>query len=285
MCTQLNFEQSSRTASVEMVEGVLLYEDDHLCAYHPDKNTCHLVVGKRLQQSASSLERRHTVYQQLREAQFEWLDYAQVQLRGAVLQPKSCLISYSPTQFAKEYCTQHYWEVDVRLEAALASGAPYFWTIEQELQRECRSALPRPHALRLLNYLRASGVVNGMSMVLAAPSAGQGAVMHLLSHSHEINCAGHAAQSSALALCMGLHEFISLGASLPTATSASVNLSDIQLRIAVCIAHGLTDKEVARSLSVNAHVVDYHLRVLRQKFNVRNRVQLAQAINQDGLAP
>jgi DNA-binding CsgD family transcriptional regulator len=280
---QLNLEKSNHVASVDVVEGTLLYEDDHLCAHTPDNNPCHLTVGKSLQQAANSFERRRIVQYQLREAGFDWLDYAHLQLRGTVLQPRSMLVSYSPGRLAKDYCMHRYWEVDGRLETASTLGAPYFWTVAQEQCRECQSALPRPHTLRLLNQLRECGIGSGMTLVLATPSLGQVAALHLLSRSHEISWDSTASQAGALTLGMGLHEFLSVGACLPTQAACTVHLSDIQLRIAVCIAHGLTDKEVARSLSLSSHVVDYHLRVLRQKFNVRNRVQLAQAINQDGL--
>ena len=43
------------------------------------------------------------------------------------------------------------------------------------------------------------------------------------------------------------------------------------------LALGQSDKEIAYRLNLSAHTVDYHMRRLRQRFAVRNRVQLAHA--------
>ncbi|HEY4295486.1 MAG TPA: LuxR C-terminal-related transcriptional regulator, partial [Paraburkholderia sp.] len=40
------------------------------------------------------------------------------------------------------------------------------------------------------------------------------------------------------------------------------------------VVQGQRDKEIAYFLGLSPHNVDYHLRRLRQLFNVRNRVQL-----------
>jgi DNA-binding CsgD family transcriptional regulator len=43
------------------------------------------------------------------------------------------------------------------------------------------------------------------------------------------------------------------------------------------VARGMGDKEISAALQMSQHNVDYHLRQLRKRFGVRNRMQLVQA--------
>lgn len=43
------------------------------------------------------------------------------------------------------------------------------------------------------------------------------------------------------------------------------------------VAGGLSNKEIARDLLMSPANVDYHLKCLRKRFSVRNRVQLTRA--------
>jgi DNA-binding NarL/FixJ family response regulator len=54
-------------------------------------------------------------------------------------------------------------------------------------------------------------------------------------------------------------------------------LSPVQRSILRCVARGLSNKEIARSLVMSPYNVDYHLKCLRKRFSVRNRVQLTRA--------
>jgi DNA-binding CsgD family transcriptional regulator len=59
--------------------------------------------------------------------------------------------------------------------------------------------------------------------------------------------------------------------------SSKPALSDVEQGILHCVRQGLIDKVIADRLGLTTHNVDYHLRKLRQRFGVRNRVQLVQA--------
>lgn len=54
-------------------------------------------------------------------------------------------------------------------------------------------------------------------------------------------------------------------------------LSPMQKRILCCLADGLSNKEIARHLLLSPYNVDYHLKRLRRRFSVHNRVQLISA--------
>jgi DNA-binding CsgD family transcriptional regulator/tetratricopeptide (TPR) repeat protein len=67
------------------------------------------------------------------------------------------------------------------------------------------------------------------------------------------------------------------GAALPDGLS---RLTPQQLRIARGVAQGLTNREVALSLSVSTRTVDYHLRNVFAAVGVRSRVELARLVEQ-----
>lgn len=54
-------------------------------------------------------------------------------------------------------------------------------------------------------------------------------------------------------------------------------LLPVQNDILRYVASGATDKEIARRLALTSYNVDYHLRRLRKRFSVHNRVQLVRA--------
>jgi DNA-binding CsgD family transcriptional regulator len=76
-----------------------------------------------------------------------------------------------------------------------------------------------------------------------------------------------------------IHEFIwtyaqgAIGLA-PAPRSEGVSLSELQQSILQAVVQGRRDKEIAYFLGLSPHNVDYHMRRLRQLFNVRNRVQL-----------
>lgn len=51
-------------------------------------------------------------------------------------------------------------------------------------------------------------------------------------------------------------------------------LSPLQHDVLRCLARGMADREISAHLRLSPHTVDYHLRRLRKRFGVHNRVQL-----------
>jgi DNA-binding CsgD family transcriptional regulator len=56
------------------------------------------------------------------------------------------------------------------------------------------------------------------------------------------------------------------------------SLTDTELAVAEQVAQGLTNREAAARLYLSPHTIDYHLRRVFQKLDVRSRVELTQAI-------
>lgn len=58
-------------------------------------------------------------------------------------------------------------------------------------------------------------------------------------------------------------------------------LSDKQQRIGRLIAQGLTDKEIARELSLNLSTIHYHVNEIIAKFLANNRTHVAVLIDRE----
>jgi DNA-binding CsgD family transcriptional regulator len=56
------------------------------------------------------------------------------------------------------------------------------------------------------------------------------------------------------------------------------SLTDTQVAVAQQVAQGLTNREAAAHLYLSPHTIDYHLRQVFQKLDVRSRVELTQAV-------
>jgi DNA-binding CsgD family transcriptional regulator len=63
-----------------------------------------------------------------------------------------------------------------------------------------------------------------------------------------------------------------------TATYGWSSLTDTEVAVAEQVAQGLTNREAAARLYLSPHTIDYHLRQVFQKLDVRSRVELTQAI-------
>jgi len=60
-------------------------------------------------------------------------------------------------------------------------------------------------------------------------------------------------------------------------------LTDRELRFLDCLAHGVSNKEIARSLSVSENTVKFHLKNVYSKFAVRTRLQAITAAYELGV--
>jgi DNA-binding CsgD family transcriptional regulator len=66
-----------------------------------------------------------------------------------------------------------------------------------------------------------------------------------------------------------------------TATTSAYgwsSLTDTEVAVAEQVAQGLTNREAAAHLYLSPHTIDYHLRQVFQKLDVRSRVELIRAI-------
>ena len=262
------------------IEGVFLYDEQYLMPTGQAPAAQSLDLLAALHRARGAIERERAVRAELQAIGADWLEFGKMQWQGGErLQPVSLLRTYSPPSWAAAYCSHRFWECDTRLKRASLSGVPWLWTVA-DAPHEHDGAVPEQAlaARRMFEMLAARGVGSGMTICLAAPASNQGVAMHFLARQADLQWATQDRIAAALLFGVCLHEFISKHTLPVAANQLAAGMSAVQARIADCVQRGFSDKEVARSLALSRHAVDYHLRALRQRFNVRNRVQLAQAI-------
>lgn len=156
----------------------------------------------------------------------------------------------------------------------LPPGLPRVWNTAG-LEALARSPGAGPAVRRLATELRAGGC--GSGLVFRVPmqeAAWQSCVVGLMSKMPCRSWITEQAMGMAVTLGLCLHEFLTRHVQHPEDIAAPA-LLPAQQRILQCLGHGWSNKEIARSLSLSPHAVDYHLRQLRRRFAVHNRTQLA----------
>jgi DNA-binding CsgD family transcriptional regulator len=238
-----------------------------------------------LQAAASEGERQRMVAAMVHALGFDWLAC----MRMDPAEPRPGLRWLSATQagpsWVQRYIEQQYGRVDPRLRIARESGRPVVWTV-QELQAGVAGAPPRSAERRFVDELRGTGVRCGVMVATTDREDGCTYVASLLSHTAPGPWLGEGIVTRVLALAACLYA-LRRGARSATAGAdvMELGLSSAQREVLARLTHGWSDKQIADDIGTTTHAVDYHLRRLRKKFGVRNRLQLVQAALHSDLAP
>jgi DNA-binding CsgD family transcriptional regulator len=237
------------------------------------------LVG-RLRDAATAAQREALVRQALRQSGFEWLAYGAVSQCGGRSEPTSFLTTYAHPAWTPHYFAERYHEVDRRHQEAPKSSLPMVWDVD-DIDGRAPAWRGDPRSRRFVDDFRASGIGSGLFFRLASPaSADEHTVISLLSSNPDRRWIADPVLGQALALGLCLHEFISRHLQPPTPIvhlPRGSCLSALQQEILQCLRRGQSDKQIAYGLHLSSHAVDYHMRQLRRRFSVRNRVQLVNA--------
>jgi len=227
--------------------------------------------------------RRRTVAAMLHALGFEWLGYARLVSFGERVQPVSMCTAHADAQWARHYCGESYFDVDPRLHDALKSSLPCTWTLA-DLHERVRGAPLNSAARRFVSDLADTGMRGGAMLVLPGTGSHERHVVSMLSRSTGLGWHDGALLGQVLALGMCLHEFYTRYSGPPVVPAgATGTLTPVQREILHHVARGASDKQIAYDLNLSSHAVDYHMRQLRRRFAVRNRVQLTQAARLGGV--
>lgn len=163
---------------------------------------------------------------------------------------------------------------DPRLLQALRTTLPWAWDIVSLV-----AAAAAPVGAGWLRRLVAGGASSGLSHALR--HEGGACVVSLLSRRGGRRWMSEDIIGRALLLeCYLVHSATAARDAAASTARAADQLSDTQREILNCLSQGMGDKVIADRLGLSTHNVDYHMRRLRQRFGVRNRVQLARATQQ-----
>ena len=257
--------------------GVVFYGESQLT---PLAGTCHAgtphTVGELIA-ARSPVERERLVRRMLRELGFDWLGYGTVMQQRRTSRITHFFTTYANAAWTERYFAERYHEVDSRLIDAPRSGLPLTWDLDDLASRG-----PSRHgggtSRRFLKDLGDNGLRSGLFFQLPSPTwPHQHTVISLSSSRPDRGWIADGVLGRALTLGMCLHEFLSTHVERRPAAVApggQKEISALQQRILQCLSRGQSDKEIAHGLQLSSHTVDYHMRQLRRRFGVRNRVQL-----------
>ena len=221
-------------------------------------------------------ERRRAIDDMVAAAGCDWLAFgALVPSRDAARPISMCTANADPA-WVRHYCAEGYYDIDPRLAQATRSSLPAAWTLQQ-LEAAAVDAPARAPLRRFVADLAATGMRGGTFLVLPGQAEGRRHFVSLLARAPDRRLLSGETIGQVLTIGFCLHEYYTRYAGLPDVPDAAASLTPVQREILGHVARGESDKRIAHHLRISSHAVDYHMRQLRHRFAVHNRVQLAQA--------
>jgi DNA-binding CsgD family transcriptional regulator len=263
-------------------EGPLLYSDEHLSAPRPARLEGHVPrIVSDLLGAADANERRSLLRGMLHAIGFEWLGYGTTRSLPGRAVPLSFFTSYAHPDWVHRYFSRRHYELDTRQRELPSSSVPLIWDAG-DLAAAHAGPDPGGRHRRFLEDLGACGIRSGLMFRLASPTrSGEHTVISLMSGIGNRRWITEGLAGRALMLGLCVHDYLSRHTRTPAASLAPrSDMSATQLCILEHLRQGRSDKEIAYLLDLSSHAVDYHMRQLRRRFAVRNRVQLVNAAMQ-----
>jgi hypothetical protein len=199
--------------------------------------------------------------------------------------PLAACTAHSGGAWAQRYFAEGHEQVDPRLHVVATSALPCIWDIEHLHERAPRH-WPQARVQRFVADLRATGARSGFMVAMGGPGPHERSCVSLRSPRPGTRHFNDQAIGQALTLAYCVHALYSRCATpaAPTHTHPAApqpaprtEILPIQADILRTLAQGLCDKQIAARLNLSAHNVDYHMRQLRKRYGVRNRVQLLES--------
>jgi DNA-binding CsgD family transcriptional regulator len=213
---------------------------------------------------------------------FSSFAYGMLQLVGERVTRQLFLTTYTPSAWINRYFRERYFEVDPRLRASRTSTFPLVWDMRYLSDLSLLDNRD-PRAKRFLLDLDSHGLRSGIAFGLTIPSTLWHAVVYFDSANPRRDWVTESVVGQALTFGLSVHRFVSSCTQTITQRLGSEDLSEMQRGILVCLANGLSDKEIGARLETSPHNIDYHLRILRRKHGAVNRTQLAYVAGRLGL--
>ncbi|KQU80343.1 MULTISPECIES: LuxR family transcriptional regulator [unclassified Rhizobacter] len=228
----------------------------------------------------SPCERHRTVRGLMQTLGFDWLACGSLVRDEAGWRPAAFCTTLIDIDWLQRYFGQKHHEVDPRWREALQSSLPCIWSLDQWDDAGAAADAAGTHFGRFVADLRATGMHSGALLALPGRRTDERWLLSLLSRTPGTAWIGDAVLGQLLNLSLCLHEFYLQHTRWPQSgpvTPPEEVLNPVQRDILLQLAHGASDKQIARELQLSSHAVDYHMRQLRRRFAARNRVQLTQA--------
>jgi DNA-binding CsgD family transcriptional regulator len=287
LCRIESGNQHRGNTNSNCVGGVTFFHESQLIALAANGERGDSGLMRTLLAAGSASKREALVRERLDDLGFDGMGYYTSSSRFDGSCFRGFMASYAPMDWSRRYFEEAYHEVDPRNLARKRWSLPLVW--DGSSLAEMVSHRPSDvRSKRFLEDLADNGMRSGVFQRVTCPGAkpGDDTVVSLVSGTPGRRWIDDEVLGNALTLILSLDHFWSHHVQLPTPAvdvdsrvgELAVSGIPVTQRAVLChVADGLTDREIAQKLGLSSHTVDYHLRQLRQRFAVHNRVQLVAA--------
>ncbi|KFG95645.1 LuxR family transcriptional regulator [Burkholderia paludis] len=237
-----------------------------------------LGVADTLAHAQSTAERSRIVASLLHLTGFATFAYFALEFAHDRIERLYLHEAFTPATYRGDYVRHRHHDVDPRTLGARVCNMPVVWDLQQ-LRREHRERGDGPRATPaaldgFLQTMQDDGMCSGIMYSMAVPGTRLHAFMSFTAPRRTREWITPATIEQALSIGLSVHKFASPQL-IATSRERAVNgLTPFEQELLLGIAEGASDKEIGRRLDTSAHNVDYHLRKLRKRFGVANRIQL-----------
>ena len=229
-------------------------------------------IATDLSAAHSAHERKQLLRIALRTIGFDWFCYCRLTRLGEMVNRARYFDLCSPPGWAQRYVDQRYFDIDPRMGFACRHDWPFVWdhgtlSAQRPITEESNERMER-----FLEDAQSCGTRSGIAFGLVDPGSLEHSVLIFSSVNATSEWINDRVVGQAYALGLGVHAFL---AEQMASMARTPTLSDLQRRILNFTASGLSDREIAEQLNMSRSNVDYHMRQIRKKYGVLNRVQLA----------
>ncbi|WP_175716158.1 helix-turn-helix transcriptional regulator [Burkholderia anthina] len=243
-------------------------------------NAPKLGVADTLAHAQSTAERSRIVASLLHLTGFSTFAYFALEFARERVESLYLHEAFTPATYRGDYVRHNHHDIDPRTLDARVCNMPIVWDLQQ-LRREHRARerddgpCAAPAALDgFLQTMQDDGMCSGIMYSMAVPGTRLHAFMSFTAPRRTREWITPATIEQALSIGLSVHKFASPQL-IATSRERAVNgLTPFEQELLLGIAEGASDKEIGRRLDTSAHNVDYHLRKLRKRFGVANRIQL-----------
>lgn len=252
-------------------------------------------IADELNDARTSAQRRLLIRTMLGAIGFDWLCYWRLNCVGDTVTRACYVRDYAAPGWPERYIEQRYLEVDPRIAFACRREWPLVWDLDTLRQTggepgddrtAHRDVDTSPRLARMLADAHDAGLRSGITFSVASPRSAQQSVLSLSCANLSRHWISDRIVGQAYALGLALHEYL-IGQAAPLVDlrdeSRGKPISAVQQRILDALTRGLSDRQIAESLHMSTHNVDYHLRLLKKRFGAANRVHLAYLAGQGEL--
>ncbi|GBH28622.1 helix-turn-helix transcriptional regulator [Burkholderia vietnamiensis] len=241
-------------------------------------NAPKLGLADTLAQAPSTAARNRIVASLLHLTGFSTFAYFALEFSPERVESLYLHEAFPPATYRGDYVRHSHHDVDPRTLGARVCNMPIVWDLQQ-LRREHRERDGGPCVTSaaldgFLQTLPDDGMCSGIMYSMAVPGTRLHAFMSFTAPRRTREWITPTTIEQALSIGLSVHKFASPQLIATSRERAINGLTPFEQELLLGIAEGASDKEIGRRLDTSAHNVDYHLRKLRKRFGVANRIQL-----------